>query len=112
LANERALLVSGIGDPDSFETTVHELGIVVAGHERFGDHHHYQHDDIERIDRSFRDVGASVILTTHKDLVRLTSDRARRLLNERPVYVVAIRQVFVDDAAPLEQLLLKKAQSF
>lgn len=109
LKNERALLVSGIGDPDSFEATARELGVTVAGHERFGDHHQYTDRDVEEIEASFRVRGASLVLTTQKDLVRFTSDRARRMLQHLPVYVVVIRQAFVTDASALERMLTHAA---
>lgn len=105
LRSERALLVSGIGDPDSFEATAYELGVTVVGHERFGDHHRYVDRDIERIESNFARAGASLVLTTQKDLVRLTSARAMQMLRNLPVYVVVIRQEFVTDPSGLEEML-------
>jgi tetraacyldisaccharide 4'-kinase len=107
LKDERALLVSGIGDPDSFEATCRELGIVSVGHLRFGDHHQYTDGDVERIKARFGDLGASLVLTTQKDLVRFTSERAKRMLHDLPVYVVTIRQEFVTDAEGLERMLIQ-----
>ncbi|MCU0453093.1 MAG: tetraacyldisaccharide 4'-kinase [Bacteroidetes bacterium] len=109
LAREKALLVSGIGDPGSFESTVRGLGVAIAGHERFGDHHHYDDRDIDRVEAAFASRGASVVLTTQKDLVRMSGDRAGRMLQDLPVYVVVIRQEFVTEAAALERMLSKIA---
>ncbi len=110
LRSERALLVSGVGDPGSFEATALTLGVSVVGHERFVDHHQYSDSDVGRIEEAFRRSGASVVLTTQKDLVRFTSDRARRFLQDLPAYVVAIRQEFVNDPSDFEEILSKVAE--
>lgn len=110
LRTERALLVSGIGDPGSFEVTVGQLGVSIVGHQRFGDHHVYGDRDIDRIEAEFRTTRASVVLTTHKDLVRFRGERAKKFLLDLPVYAVVIRQEFVNDASELERLLTSAAR--
>lgn len=110
LKDERALLVSGIGDPESFEATARELGVTMVGHERFGDHHQYTDRDIGRIESAFKELGASLVLTTQKDMVRLTNARAKRMLQNLPLYVVVIRQEFVSDRSGLEEMISNVAK--
>ncbi len=66
-----AFAVAGIADPDDFRETLGELGFDVAGLHAFADHHEFTEDDIADLDEELNDLGASVVLTTEKDAVRL-----------------------------------------
>lgn len=59
-------VVSGIGNPQSFEETVKGLGANITGKFIFPDHHDYTEEDINRIN-----AGKGLIITTEKDGVRL-----------------------------------------
>jgi len=65
------LAVAGIAWPDRFVADLREAGWDVAGDLTFRDHHRYRPADAERIARRAADVGADLVLTTEKDLVRL-----------------------------------------
>lgn len=65
------LLVSGIGNPQSFRNTAEACGLRVAGEERFADHHRYQPSDLRQVGRLLADLGADAVLFTEKDAVRL-----------------------------------------
>jgi tetraacyldisaccharide 4'-kinase len=56
-------LVSGIGNPQAFESTVRSLGARILEHQVFPDHHHYGPRDVRR--------GEFPLLTTSKDAVKL-----------------------------------------
>ncbi len=56
-------LVSGIGNPQAFESTVRGLGARIVGHQVFPDHHHYGPRDVR--------TGEFPLLTTSKDAVKL-----------------------------------------
>jgi tetraacyldisaccharide 4'-kinase len=71
----RVLTVSGIARPARFEQDVREEGNEVAAALRFRDHHPFTRADIERITVMLRETGASVVLTTEKDLTRLLIHR-------------------------------------
>lgn len=64
-------LISGIGEPDSFEKLVASLGIKLGLVLRFPDHHPYAQKDLEIIAQKSREKNVSSILTTEKDAVRL-----------------------------------------
>lgn len=59
-------LVSGIGNPESFEETVRAAGGHVVGHRIFPDHHEYRASDLLGLGGS-----GKTVLTTQKDAVKL-----------------------------------------
>jgi len=67
----RVLVVSGIARPERFVTEAVDGGFDVAGDVAFGDHHPYAAVDLTRIAQQARASGASIVLTTEKDFVRL-----------------------------------------
>lgn len=68
---KRAMLISSIGDPGYFEETVRDIGVDVAGHIVFGDHHNYTQADVERIARRCNEKAFDIMITTEKDAVKL-----------------------------------------
>ena len=71
LAGARALLVSGIADSAQLAHSVAAAGWMLAGERAFKDHHRYTTGDVDDIRRSASSAGASIVLTTAKDAVRL-----------------------------------------
>lgn len=71
IEGEKVLAVSGIGNPDAFETTLKRLGADVVDSLRFKDHHRYTEADAERMRSAVRQAGAALIVSTEKDGVRL-----------------------------------------
>jgi tetraacyldisaccharide 4'-kinase len=65
------VVVSGIARPERFAAEAVEGGFDVAEHLAFGDHHPFVAADIARIAQRVRASGASVVLTTEKDFVRM-----------------------------------------
>lgn len=61
----------GLADPHSFRDTISAMGFAVIGFREFDDHYAYKNIDIKRIEREAREAGASWILTTEKDFVRI-----------------------------------------
>jgi tetraacyldisaccharide 4'-kinase len=66
--SEEVWLVSGIANPRAFERTVVSLGMKVAGHSVFPDHHCYASGDVEEV---LRQAGDLKVVTTAKDGVKL-----------------------------------------
>ena len=85
-----AFAFSGIARPDRFEEDLAGLGLRVAGTRRFRDHHRYRRSDLDGIVHAARAVGAEVLVTTEKDLVRIDP------LPEGapPLYALALRVAF------------------
>lgn len=66
-----AFAVAGIAMPRRFFDALAGLGVRVAGELTFRDHHWYTAADVARIDNAARAAGASWVVTTEKDAVRL-----------------------------------------
>lgn len=71
LKGKTAALVSGIGEPASFELLVKSLGVNAGLCFRFGDHHKYSAADLENIMVKARQAKMEAVVTTEKDSVRL-----------------------------------------
>ncbi|MBN2104444.1 tetraacyldisaccharide 4'-kinase [bacterium] len=81
------LAVAGIGNPDAFLNTLHQLNIVPVDFIRFVDHYWYKQYDMEKIMIRAVSMGAIAVLTTEKDGVRM-----RGMINlDLPVYCLKIR---------------------
>jgi tetraacyldisaccharide 4'-kinase len=76
IGKEAAYLFAGIARPASFEALVRSAGAGVAGSRWFPDHHRYSKSDLQSLRRTAAAHGATRLLTTEKDLVRIAaSDR-------------------------------------
>jgi tetraacyldisaccharide-1-P 4'-kinase len=64
--------VAGIAKPERFFTDLTSAGWRVVGTMRFRDHHMFTHRDVRRVAVAARAAGATLIMTTEKDAVRLT----------------------------------------
>jgi tetraacyldisaccharide 4'-kinase len=72
LTGRRVVLLSSIGDGAYFEETVKDLGAIVVEHIAFGDHHNYTHADRQRILKRCQERSFDLLITTEKDMVKLT----------------------------------------
>jgi tetraacyldisaccharide 4'-kinase len=70
-ASERSLAVAGIARPDAFFDGLRAAGHEIVASRSFRDHHRYSRGDLEGIVTDARARGATRILTTEKDYVRL-----------------------------------------
>jgi tetraacyldisaccharide 4'-kinase len=78
LKGKKVFLVSGIGDPLSFEKIIEHAGMSI-GHARvYPDHHLYTKADAEWILRECRARGIDTVITTEKDSVRLAPVMVRQ----------------------------------
>jgi tetraacyldisaccharide 4'-kinase len=71
LAGARAFLVSGIADSGQLSASLAAAGWPIAGERAFRDHHRYTTADVDDIRRAAASAGATLVLTTMKDAVRL-----------------------------------------
>ncbi|MFO0917405.1 MAG: tetraacyldisaccharide 4'-kinase [Planctomycetaceae bacterium] len=67
----RCLGFCGIGNPQGFQHALTKLG-VEGPLEIFPDHHHYTDNDLRRLSDLAQSQSASCVLTTQKDLVKLS----------------------------------------
>jgi tetraacyldisaccharide 4'-kinase len=94
-------LCCAIGNPDSFLATAaavgSEMGQTIAGHTFFDDHHLYQRADLDAIVDAAKANGATAIICTHKDLVKIGVNQYKGL----PFYALVTELQFVQGRALL-----------
>lgn len=73
VAGKKIFAFAGIGRPEKFVTTLQSCGGQVTGAQFFADHHPYTQSDIAAL-KSW--AGDAELITTEKDLVRLTPEMA------------------------------------
>ncbi len=101
LAGQRDFGFCGIGNPESFERTLREIGSELVGFESFPDHHHFTLDDLAWLGEQANTAKADVLLTTHKDLVKIPNTD----LQGCPLWAVQIGTEIVRGAPMLESRL-------
>ncbi len=69
----RVFAFAGIAKPQQFFDELEHAGWQVVGRRAFHDHHRYSPNEIETIAREARQTGATVLVTTSKDGVRLSA---------------------------------------
>jgi tetraacyldisaccharide 4'-kinase len=94
LSGRRVLLVVGTGDPVAVADTARSLGCEVAGTRIYRDHHAYSPADVADITAHARSSGASAVLTTHKDFVKLLPSTPATLPTSLPLLALRIQIVF------------------
>jgi len=86
LAGARVAAFAGIGNPGAFRRAVEELGGRVVGFRAWPDHHAYTAADAVEIGRWAGALGADLLMTTLKDLVKLPAERP----GDVPLYALEI----------------------
>jgi len=82
LKGRRVLAFAGIGDPEKFFASAAAVGIDVARRERFPDHHRFSAQEAAKLLKDAEREGLS-LLTTEKDLARMTGEPALATLAAR-----------------------------
>jgi tetraacyldisaccharide 4'-kinase len=92
---QKVMAFSAIGNPSSFEQTIADIGAEVVDSVRYPDHHDYTMAEMQSIMQKAVDKGASGLITTEKDAVKIP---AEFIHSERPlpVYVLSIQVRFTD----------------
>jgi len=103
LRGQAVFAVSGIARPDRFEADLGRLGTRLAGARRFADHHRFSAMERAAIQREALASGATMIVTTEKDLVRLSAaitapDAPAVSLAGPPLVALAIEARFPQEA--------------
>ena len=101
LSGTRVGTCCGIGNPDAFVRGLERLGAVLAFRRDFRDHHDYTDADLESLAAAARRDGASLVITTRKDLVKI--DRVE--LGGVPLWAVDVGTEILDGAEELESVL-------
>ncbi|MBI5076199.1 MAG: tetraacyldisaccharide 4'-kinase [Nitrospirae bacterium] len=71
LQGRKVFCFCGLADPEAFRATATGSGAEVTGMKAYRDHHRYCQQDVDAVSRECMASGASWILTTEKDFVKL-----------------------------------------
>jgi len=98
------LLITGISDPSPMVKFLNKKGINHI-HLAYPDHHTFTTSDIQEI---YKQKGESILLTTEKDMTRLTP-----MIKETYLYYLPIEMVFLhsSEKAVFENLILNEASN-
>jgi tetraacyldisaccharide 4'-kinase len=99
-APSSAFLVAGIARPERFREDATTLS-PVAGTLFFRDHYRYRPEDVRMAEERARGAGATALVTTAKDAVRLPAEAARL-----PVLVLAVAAAIEDEERLRARLLV------
>lgn len=93
----------GIGNPAGFRSTLANCGVTIADFREHPDHHRYTRSEVESLDAWAQTLRVDLVLTTHKDLVKLGTDQ----LGRRPLRAVSIGLEFLAGQSELESRLAR-----
>jgi tetraacyldisaccharide 4'-kinase len=100
------LAFCGIARPQQFFAGLEAAGLRLAGQVAFRDHYPYTTGDLDRLQASARAAGASALVTTAKDQVRLTSLIAA-LPPDPPLLTAGLRIEMEQESAVLDWLITR-----
>jgi tetraacyldisaccharide 4'-kinase len=99
------LAFCGIARPANFTGMLAAEGYEPAAVVRFADHHVYKDEDVTRLLREARRVGANGWVTTEKDAVKLTPPMRDKLATVGPLVVARLHVELVEEQDALAQLV-------
>jgi tetraacyldisaccharide 4'-kinase len=89
----RVVAFCGIGDPDSFESTLTQMGADIVEFQTFRDHYAYDERDMNRLRKLLEKENADALATTEKDWVKLPgSEKEKGLIVPIPVDVTWLNE--------------------
>lgn len=103
-ADKRVAAVAGIARPQRFFDALRKQGYDVIREFTFPDHHWFSAADVREIEAKARERGASAVVTTAKDAMRL--ERYRKGLTSP--WAILPLSVFVEPSAEFEAWLLQR----
>ncbi len=104
-AKERAVAFSAIARPHRFYSLLERTGIVPIARISFPDHHAYPESSRRRIRRMYEEKDGSILITTEKDAVKLSS---MPFFANLPVYYLKI--ALEVDGGFYEEVLIRLAE--
>ena len=90
----------GIARPGQFFAGLEAGGVKIASQVAFPDHHNYSARDLERVASQARAAGATALLTTEKDCVRLGA-----MAVSLPIQTVQLRTEIEDEVGAIDWLV-------
>jgi len=91
-----------VGNPASFFESLTRLGYELGLERAFADHHAYSQSDVDELHQLARQTGATALITTAKDAVKL-----KGMEFALPCYVLEI-EIAIDDADNFQNVILDR----
>jgi tetraacyldisaccharide 4'-kinase len=101
LSNAAVAAFCGIGNPEGFRRTINPLCRKLLDFRIFPDHHNYAVSDVRDLERWADGLGANLVLTTQKDLVKLRAG----VLGLAPLRALRIGLEVMEGGAILDDVL-------
>jgi tetraacyldisaccharide 4'-kinase len=103
ISGQHVAVVSAIGNPAAFETTLRACGATIVDARRLPDHDPYAPETVRDIAAWVESLADRIerVICTHKDLVKLRTDRIGR----KPLGALLIDLALQDDAGALDEKL-------
>ena len=98
----KALLLSGIGNPKSFEKSAKSHGCIIVGIKRFKDHYSYNKKSLLKIVQLAKNLKADYILTTEKDWVKI------KPLKPDFIFVILKIELSLSEKKKMKEILKKQ----
>lgn len=115
LQGRRVLAISAIGNPDSFERTLTNLGAAVIESLRYPDHHDYTVQELIDANNLAQQMEADAVVTTEKDAVKIPAvnavDVAKYISQPLPMYVVRVEVTFASGQNALVNRIKEQLQA-
>ena len=105
LEGARVGLLSSIGDPAGFESTVRRLHASIAWHRQLPDHHRYRPEDWRAVAEATPGSRPEAIVTTEKDWVRLEAAARSGSAPAAPLWVLGVRMQLLSGEDDLDARL-------
>jgi len=106
LDGRRVGLLSSIGDPSGFESTVQQRHATVLWHQAFPDHYRYGQADWETILTQVRQARLDALVTTEKDWIRLKPILGEQQLDV-PLWILGVRMKLLSGEEALDDRLAR-----
>ncbi len=108
IAHTKSFLFCGIGNPQAFVKTVEQSGGEVIGRQYFPDHYEYASADIEKLAKQAEKAGATWLVTTEKDWVKIEQLNLPKEIRRKILWVKIELQI-IDNEQGLGEKDLKEA---
>jgi tetraacyldisaccharide 4'-kinase len=103
LQNQTVLAFCGIGNPAGFRRTLNDCGLSTIDCVEYADHHNFTTADWQSLQLQAQQAGATALVCTHKDLVKLPSTKVADV----PVWALEIGTEITTGQPQLEALLTR-----
>jgi len=102
---KKVFTFAGIGDPEYFFQTIKRAKMELVGERAFSDHHYYKEGELKEMEKTAQALGAELLLTTEKDLVRI-----KNFKSALPILALEIEPDFLGQEPSLLELIIKRVK--